>query len=279
MNAPPELDHYAAQVLAQPMPTRTPARELVERAQRRRRRRRSSIAALGAVVAVGVVAAAVAIGRPSSGRGVQVATKSPTTVAVPAASMESVTCTGNVIHVSARVVQAQPDGVHLRITFTRRGGGSFGYLTPGTDFAGDPDLKGAGWEWLSPGPWTEIQPLAPGKNVLHCTEPDTGVPATRRTIEVVDPHHYWKPIPYPKCHLTMVGPVFSPGTSAVKGVRNWLAQKHRAEDRIAVLGYPRDDVPSIVVSHDGKLVARVNVFRTTINHGSWQIQGFACRGF
>jgi len=197
------------------------------------------------------------------------------TIGAPAPRTLVVTCVGKAIHLSASSVQAQADGIHLSVTFTSRGGGDFSY----TSFNSNGSSNGSGIGVLSPGPWREVYPLAPGKASLRCARVDAGASSSAKAVEVLDPHHYWTPIADPSCRLASVQ-ANGPGATAVEAVQNWLATNGHVHDQVAMLGYPRDPGPTIGVTDHSKLVARISVFSTGgSGPRSWSMLGGACATF
>jgi hypothetical protein len=277
MTTPPELDELVERLLARPVIKPTPTCDLVDRSRRRRRRHRNRASALGVLAAIAAVAAVVAIDRPSRGSDVRVATRPPTTTAAAPQGL-TVTCVGNAVHLSATVVQAQPDGVHLTLKFTEKHG-DFSYRSLNQSLA----FRDEGSGTFSPGPphfafpWVVAVP--PGKAVVACAQLHFVTPSIRRTIEVVDPNSYWSTITDPPCSRVKVDTTAN-GSNAVAAVQNWLATKGQAHDQITVLGYPRSVPPTIGITNKARLVAVVSLLKMSgPKPQPWLVNGQACANF
>jgi hypothetical protein len=280
MITPPELDELVEMLLARPVMNPTPASELVDRSRRRRRRHRSRVTALSALAAIAAAAAVVVLNRPSGGTGLRVATRPPTTT-TSAPQVLTVTCVGSAMHLSATVVQAQLDGVHV-ILKTTETQGDFSYRSLSQRLADG----GEGGSQFSPGTghhdFSTVLSLAPAKVALACASPPFVTPSLQRIIEVVDPHHYW--IPWtsytdPPCRRVEVKTTAN-GSNARTAVQNWLATTGHTPDQITGLGYPRDVHPTFGITQNAKLAAVVGLVALDgSNPQSWYINGAACTNF
>lgn len=275
MTTPPELDELVERLLARPVMNPTPACELVDRSRRRRRRRRNRVTALSALAAIAAVV--VALNRPSGGTDLRVATRPPTTT-TPAPQALTVTCVGSAIRLSATVVQAQPDGVHLTLKFTEKHG-AFSYRSLDHSPASLDEGEGS----FSRGPphftFPWVVAVAPGRTVLACANLSFVTPSSRRTIEVVDPHRYWTAITDPPCRRVKVKTTAN-GSNAHAAVQNWLATKGHAHDQITVLGYPRFRLPVIGITDKARLVAVVSLLEMSgPKPQPWFVNGEACSNF
>ncbi len=263
-----------------PPPSRFGSASVLRRGERARRRRLLLRSAGGAVLAVAACSAVLTV--TSVHGGTTAPSALPAVGAVPAPEVLTVTCTPTGTQVDRSLVEAAPDGVHMRLVDVsgRRGTYvNFRLLGPG-----DETREGDEGTMFVNGP-DEVLSEPPGRMSLRCgseeaplilDDPKLAPKETGPVVEVVDPHGWYNPRTPDEagCYSPAVGAVTwgpkgprwgageTPGAAVDSLLRNMGGIKIVRRAEVLPYGYVNADKRVAIVYEWGRPAILATVWRS-----------------